>query len=319
MLCQLNLAAASILRRQRGSPDHARDHIIRAVASKPHDLLPRRHLARLCAETARYQDAIDIIDGAVRHDPINAFELFGLGSDLEILGRPESVQSFQRARDRDAVGLITDLCRYRLERRGSTDGKTPSERTLNDYYKAASQHLLAGDHSASLKNFMLIATWLPNAPLVWCGIGYSYKKSAERITEYEASDASEKLPGDAGEIWSAVTVSPDSEEYFNLEKASYAFRICVRLDPSLAAAHNELALCELLLGRPFSALAAALQYQLLRPHEVVANANLSLAMLSTNDLNGAFMAASAALSIDPSDPIARVAMNRVVSRGGRTG
>lgn len=282
--------------------DHesAQDHLISAIACSPDDPAPRRMLANLRWDTGDHQAAVPALDAAITDDLTAAFELLDAGVELGYDGSASSAEAFQRAGERDPVGLIADVCRYRLDRLDRPDSWPRTTDEVNDIYFKAGEQLVAGNVPAAVSGLVAALGWVPKWPVAWFGLGFAYRSRQPSHGEYKpASNAP------ITEIRSVGPIPLDDATYDDVRRAAQAFRIAAALDPDFAEAHNDLAGCELSLDRPALALAPAMRFRELRPHEAASHANLGVVLARIGEHEAARAEATAALDIDPTDPVAR--------------
>lgn len=306
-LCELHLSAFHLLRKIGDA--RARQHLISAIACESGNLLPKRLLVEDYLTEQDYRAAVDTLDSLIRDDLDAAFALFELAADIAERSNVDSIFVFERASKRDSIGLIRDMCAYRLRQNDGAASEPPSIDTLNDRYRTAGNRLMQQrDREASIAELVSAIAWSPRWPGAWFFLGIAYRQALPSFGDYQPTDAQGNALGTSTNLTPLIPVPLGDTAYNDLCRATQAFRVAAGLDPDFAEASNELAGCELQLDRPFLALPPAQHYCTLRPDEAAAHSNLSTILVRTGDLDGASKEAAAALQRDPRDPVAHATL-----------
>ncbi|MFJ9844358.1 tetratricopeptide repeat protein [Kitasatospora sp. NPDC101155] len=284
-LCDLHLHAFE-LERRLGRRERARQHLLRAVATGFSHALPKRHLVDLYVEFGEYRAAVDTltkaVDDAGEDATRRAMALFQLGDDLAPLSAEQSTVCFERARERDREGVGGVLAEYRLR---ASDGAKPSEEVIADRLDRGLKRLLAGDRGVAIDLLVSVLAWRQYSPRAWFGLGMAYRAAAP------------------GFLLPPETLSDAQRN--DLLKAVEALRMAGDLEPTGPRPHYEIALLELVLGRPFAALPAMNRYRSLRPDDMTALAYTGLIHLWTGDFRAAVSATLEVLEQDRENVVAK--------------
>jgi tetratricopeptide (TPR) repeat protein len=303
MLCDLHLAASRI-QRERGSLEEASAQLVKAAACQSDNPYPELDFVELYVRMGKYWEAVIAVDSAVQDDQDAAFALFEVAVDITKKGAvAEAREAFERAQERDKIGLIADLCRLRLDGLGESGISAPSEEQLESSIDAASRALLARNAVQALDHLISVVAFVPSASRAWFGIGYVYSHGFDESFPIDRPN-DEDGGSPPTSIIALYDVSANEKRYSELLRAAEAFRFSAHSDPNLAEASNQLAMCYLWLDRPTAALAPARHYASLRPDDPAAYSNLAMVLLASGDVSQAAHAVAFALERDPNDPVA---------------
>jgi tetratricopeptide (TPR) repeat protein len=292
------------------TPESGKYHLVKAAACKSDKSAAKLRLVEFYINQRRYRDAIATLSNINNERGGSAFALFTLASLLLDRGAvDEAREAIDSAEARDNVGLIQYLCRIRRSMIEHGILEAPGTEILNQRYTSAGNSLLAGDRAEALKELMSLAAVMPRWASVWFFIGFAHRVGRDGTHAIDEIKATKNRAEGPVIFFSDVTA--DEHRQTELLRAVEAYRIALSIDPTLAAASNELTVCLLWLQRADEALIPALNYVASGLNGVEAYANLSAVFLAVNDRIRAERIARRALNLDPENPVAQLTLLKI--------
>jgi tetratricopeptide (TPR) repeat protein len=287
--------------------DSARAHLQRAIACRPDDPNLAFHLVDVYCQERRYADGFTLLD--------RTFDIFAPGRPDQLLGlyrltldahtagaladARQLYESILRKRD---VGVFAELATRQLSHIEAGARTLPAIDVLSAHYAHGIDKLQAGNFEGAFSSFCDHLAWRPNHEASWFAVGDILTLGLSRKGQSGTSDDT---------IWVKINADIGDARRSELQNAVQALRIASSFDqdPNVATeSHRLLSACYLELAEPMQAIQAATVLTERDPDHATSWATLAIARIYNLEFGEAADAVSKALSIDPGDRGAKMAL-----------
>jgi tetratricopeptide (TPR) repeat protein len=298
---------SALLNVQLHQLDTARVHLLRAIACRPDDPNLAFYLVDVYCQERRFADGFTLLDRTFEAfapgQPDHLLGLYRLTLDAHIAGAlTDATQLYESILRKPNVGVFAELATRQLHHIEIGANALPAIDVLNYHYAHGWDKLKESDFEAALSSFCDILVWRPDHEASWFAVGDIFTQGvSQKGQSWKGQD----------NIRIKICSDLDDVRRGQLLNAVQSLRIASFFDhdPNVALeSHRLLTACYLELADPMQAVQTATVLTEKDPDHAASWATLSMARLLNLEFEEAADAASKALSIDRSDPAAKMVL-----------